>query len=138
MRPGTCPSSSLLSKHHAELLTEVAPGGIAWCALGYQDGHGMGISEPLKAVAVAEYLAQAEPELRLFVLVGDALDLGDEDGPVRLQGKIEVWLLGAPSSGARSRRPEEVRANSFWVSACPLRPRSTRAGSTGERLPLGR
>lgn len=39
----------------------------------------------MKTVAVAEYLAEAEAEL-FFVVVGEALDLGDEDGVTCLPG----------------------------------------------------
>ena len=44
------------------------------------------IAETPKALAVAQDLAEAEPKLLFFVVVGDALDLGDEDCSLLLPG----------------------------------------------------
>jgi hypothetical protein len=57
------------------------------------------VTEFPEAVTIPEHLAQAQPELLFFVLVRDALDLGDEDGAFRLPGKVEVRLVRKP--GAR-------------------------------------
>lgn len=93
-------------QHHAELVAQVVPSGIARRPLGHEDGNNVGVSKPLEAMAVAQYLAEAEPELSFFVLVGDALDLGDEHRSVVLPGKVEVGLLGQPGARFDSGGPQ--------------------------------
>jgi hypothetical protein len=64
------------------------------------------VSELPKSVAVSQHLAKAKTELSFFVLVGDALDFGDEDRSVCLPSEVEVRLHGQPGAGLDSRRPQ--------------------------------
>lgn len=94
-------------RHDAQLLAEVVPSRIVWSTLGHDDGHDVCVSEPPESVAVPQHLAKAETELSLFVLVGDALDFGDEDRSVRLPSEVVVRPLGQPGAGFDSRRPQD-------------------------------
>ena len=49
-----------------------------------------------EAVTIPEHLAETEPELLFFVLVRDALYLGDKDGAFCLPGKVKVRLVRKP------------------------------------------
>ena len=60
-------------------------------------------------MTVAQDLTETEPELFFFVVVGDALDLGDEDRPAGLPGQIEIWLVGEPRSRVDARMPQGLR-----------------------------
>jgi hypothetical protein len=85
----------------AQLLAEVVPSGIARSTLRYQDGSDVWVSESPKSMAVPQHLAEPETELSLFVLVGDALDFGDEHRSVRLPG--EAFILRGAGGTAISR-----------------------------------
>ena len=43
-------------------------------------------------LCVSEHLSEREPELALFVLASEALDLGDEDHAVPFPRQIVRWL----------------------------------------------
>jgi hypothetical protein len=61
-------------------MAQASPGGIAWCSFRHEHGHHPLIAEIPKALVVAQDLAKAQPELLFFVVVGDALDLGELGG----------------------------------------------------------
>ena len=60
-------------------------------------------------MAVAQHLAEAEPELFFLVVVGDALDLGDEDGALCLPGEVEVRLVRQPGTRFDPRLAQDLR-----------------------------
>jgi hypothetical protein len=124
-------------KYHAEVVAQASPRGVVGSSLWHEHSHHMLIAETSKALAVAQDLAEAEPELLFFVVVSDALDLGDEDCSFCLPGKIEVWLPRVPgprfNTGLSQRPsqlvlsvgvPPEAALNKSWINC--------------ERLSLGR
>jgi hypothetical protein len=58
-------------------------------------------------VAVAQHLAEAEAELFFLVVVGDALDLGDEGGVAFLPGQVEVRFVRQAGPGCQARVAED-------------------------------
>jgi hypothetical protein len=93
------------------------------------------VSEPPESVAVPQHLAEAETELSLFVLVGDALDFGDEHRSVRLLGEVEVRLLGEPGAGFDSCGPQD--SGELVLRVCvALEATLDQSGIDGERLPF--
>ena len=108
---------------YLELAAKIFPGGVARNALRHEHGHDAFVAELFKAVPVAKDLAQAEPELLLFVVVGDALDLGDEHSPVCFPCQVEIWFLGQPrawfDSGA-AKGPRELILSTCMAPQAPL------------------
>ena len=58
--------------------------------LGHENSYDALMPECRQALPVAEYLAEAEPELSFLVVGGDALDFRHEDGLVLLPCQVEV------------------------------------------------
>ena len=90
-------------------MAQVDPGEVTRRALWYQDGHDVFVAEFSEAVAVSQYLAEAQPELLFFILVRDALDLGDEDGFFGFPGKVEVRLVREPGTRFNPCPAEDLR-----------------------------
>lgn len=124
-------------QYHAEVMAQVSPRGIAESSLGHEHSHHALIAETQKTLTVAQDLAEAEPKLLFFVVVRDALDLGDEDCSPRLPGKIEVWLLGMP--GPRFNTGLSQHPSQLVLSVgVPLEAPLNKSWINCERLPLGR
>jgi hypothetical protein len=85
-------------QYYSEFVTQVFPGGVAGSSLWRQHSHNVIVAEALKTVAISQYLAQAEPKLFFFVVIRDALDLGNEDRSFYLPGNIEVGFTGKAGS----------------------------------------
>jgi hypothetical protein len=79
-------------------MAQLSPGGVAGSSLRHQHGHNTIVAEMSKTVAISQYLAEAEPKLFFFVVIRDALNLGNEDRSFCLPGKIEVRLTGKAGS----------------------------------------
>ena len=77
-------------------MAQVGPGGVAGWSFWHENGHDAVVAEAPEAVAVPQHLAESEPELLFLVLVGDALDFGDEDGALGLPGQVEIRLVREP------------------------------------------
>ena len=77
-------------QHHSEVLTQLAPGGVARLTLRDKNSYNAIMPECRQALPVAEYLTETDPELMFLVVGGDALDFRHEDGPVLLPDQIKV------------------------------------------------
>ena len=135
---GGASESGCAEQHHPKLAAQILPGRVAWCALGNQHGHDALVAESFEVVAIPQDLAQPEAELLFLVIVGDAFDFGDKDRSAASQARSKFGSRGNRERGSIP-APRKTLASSFCVSAWPLRPRSTIAGSTVNGcLPLGR
>ena len=121
---------------YPDLVAEVPPRGVARFALRRKYGNHVGVSEFLEPVAVAQHLPQAKPELAFLVLVGDAFDLGDEDGAVCRLREVEVqflWLRRAWFDSGVAQGQRE-----FVLCVCvSLETSLDQAGVDRERFPCG-
>ena len=88
----------------------------------------------LEALAVAQDLAEAEAELFFLVVVGDALDLGDEGGVARLPGQVEVRARAAGGTGVSGLRAEDSRELVLCIGM-PAQAALDNGGVGGEGLP---
>jgi hypothetical protein len=76
-----------VEQDYQEVITQVCPRWVTRRPFGYEDGHDFRVAHALKTVAVPQHLAEAQAELLFLVVVGDALDFGDEGGIACLPGR---------------------------------------------------
>jgi len=108
-----------------------------WSTFWHENGHDVVVAEPPEAVAVPQYLAESEPELLFFVLVRDALDLGDEDGAFGLPSQVEVRLVWEPGSRFDPRLAKDFRELILGVGMA-FEPTLDQGRINREWLPLAR
>jgi hypothetical protein len=119
-----------VQKDYLKVVTQVCPGGVARRPLGYEDGCDFRVPPALEAVAVPQHLAEAQAELFFFlVVVGDALDLGNEGGVAFLPGQVEVRFVRQTGPGRQPCLAEDSRELVLGIGMPAQAPRSTRAGS---------
>jgi hypothetical protein len=58
-------------EYHAEVVAQVPPGGVVGVPFQHERSHNALVAEAQEALAVAQDLAEAEPELLFFDVVGD-------------------------------------------------------------------
>jgi hypothetical protein len=77
-----------------------------WDALRNEHSDDAVVSQGKKALTIAQYLAETQTQLSLFVVVCDALDLGDVRMSVSFPSQIEVGLVRTPRPRLQSRRSQ--------------------------------
>jgi hypothetical protein len=110
-------------------VAKLLPGGVAGRTFRHKDGHHLSVAELAKAVAVSQHLTEAQPELLFFVLIGDALDLGDKDCSVCLPGEVEVRLVGEPGPRLDACQPQDA-CQRVLGGCVPVETSLDKAGST--------
>ena len=94
-------------------------------------------NKPPETLAVKQDLAEAEPELFFFIVVGDALDLGDVDGSVGLLSEVVVRLVAEPRSRVDACLPQGLRQRVLGVGVA-LQGALDQGRTDGEWLPFTR
>jgi hypothetical protein len=98
-----------VKQNYLEVLAKICPGGVARGTFRDKDGDDSRVADALETVAVAQHLAEAQTKLFLLVVVGDALDLGDESGIACLPGKVKVRLVRQAGPRRQARVAKDPR-----------------------------
>jgi hypothetical protein len=87
-------------QYHAKVIAQLTPGRVAGAPLRHEHSHNAFIAKVPETIPVLQDLAKTQPELVLFVVVRDALDLGDEYDALVLPGKIKFGSRGCLDRGS--------------------------------------
>jgi hypothetical protein len=123
-----------VQQDYLEFVTQICPRGIARGAFGYEHGYNFRVADALESVAVAQHLAEAEAKLFFLVVVGDALDLGDEGGAAFLPGQVEVRFVRQTGTGCQARTAEDSGKLVLGIGM-PAQAALDNGGVGGEGLP---